>query len=158
RHLLILTRQNKTAATAIVLLDLHAARLDRRFPFLDFALDEISEPLWAAFARRSDGCAKLGEPLLHFWRRDGTDGGVVEFLDHVGWRAFWQEQRAPCIGLHIETLLACGGEVRQHRRALLGHDGNALHLAAVDLWLASGDDFTQEIDTPTDEVLHRRGG
>src|SRR6185295_5512817 len=48
-----------------MLLDLHAAGLDRLFPLLDFAPDEITEPLRAAFVRPCNCCPERRQSLLH---------------------------------------------------------------------------------------------
>src|SRR5215831_17261284 len=50
------------------LLDLDAACLDRLFPLLDFALDEIGQPLRAALVRPRNRCAESRETLLHCGR------------------------------------------------------------------------------------------
>src|SRR4029453_311910 len=52
-------------AAAIVSLHLDAARFDGLFPFLDFAFDEVCEPLRTEFVRCRDRRAELGEPFLH---------------------------------------------------------------------------------------------
>ena len=50
------------------------------------------------------------------------------------------------------------GEVRQHGRAILGHDRERLDRAGIDLRLGGRDDLAQEVDAAGDQILHRRAG
>src|SRR5262245_29739971 len=139
-----------------VLFHLDAACLDRGLPFFDFALYEVAQPLRAALVRCGNGRAKLCQSFLHRRRCNRPSRSLVELLHDIGRRAFRKKQRAPGIGLHVEALFDGGWQIRQDRRALLGHDGKAFDLLALDLRLCSRDDLAQVIDAAADKILHRR--
>src|SRR5436190_5398173 len=89
---------NGACAAEFASVDLRAARLDRVFPFLDFAAHELRHELARAAVRRRNGHAHRFQALADGWRVDGFVHGGVELLDDVGRSALRQEDGAPSIG------------------------------------------------------------
>jgi zinc/manganese transport system permease protein len=127
-------------------------------PFLNLAFDELAEIRGRRAIVGDDLRAESLQTLAHGRRLHRLDDGVVEFLYDGIRRTLRQKHGVPRIGLHIETLFRGGRQVRLDRRTRLGHDGNGLDAAAVDLRFGGADDLAKEIDTSTNQVLHGRAG
>ncbi len=119
----------------------------------------IGRNVGAEFRRRSqdeDDAARL-EPVAHVRRAECFTACLVEEVDDGGRRPGRRKQREPRSALDPGIAgLGHGRDIRQHRHALGGRNGQAAHAAVLDVLERERHDVEHHRHATRDKVLQRR--
>ena len=131
--------------------------LDSVSPTFDVAPQQFCQITWAPVLRRRDAHSKPLQSLAHGWRVECLGRCLIEPVDDRPGRPLREKKSAPDVDSYFRGALLPGGcKIRQHARAAGRQNGDGLHGIALNLRQRSNDGVAHEVETTSDQVLHRR--